>query len=599
MRSLLDRLRHDTGLAALVLAVAAAIALYAPTLARGLVDYDDSFMIADNWIVQDMSWSSLRTIFFDIDLGSPARFALSPEYLPVRDLSIMFDVAIWGEWYPGFHLTNLALYLSAIVVWFAAFEAFGIERKVAGLAILIWAVHPTHAESVAWLAERKGLLAALFAGAACLAYARFRAGRHAGWLAVAALTAVAAVWSKAPAVFAIAALAGLELALPTKRVSRARSLVGLGVLAVVSAAAFVPVVYLATSSSVIGTDAAGPASRLAMVFGVHGFYLQLAAMVHSNAVSYPISLEGPSVVQIVLGAAGIGFALVVVFAPRRYAWSPSDAFRACAILWLVTYLPFSHAIVPLQMIVVADRYMLFPTLGLALGFAVAVQRISSARARRALIGVVVVAAAMRTFDAQSNWRDGRTLWERAVQSNPHDGDAWSAYADAMTKAGNPVGAAQVTSRGLKLSRSPRLLLRKALILLEHGNRHDGLLAMRDAAEAGEARAMSNLALLLLEVGQREEAIEWSRRGASAMPMYAPAMRALGRVTLASGNTAEALFAFTRAYGLEPRSCVNRFNLALAQIARGLTAEAREHLRACADNLLLGDRVRAELATLPP
>ena len=599
MRSLVERLRRDPGLAAVVLAVAAVIALYAPTLGRGLVDYDDSFMIADNWIVQDLSWSSLRTIFFDIDLTSPARFALSPEYLPVRDVSIMLDVAIWGDWYPGFHLTNLTLYLAAIVVWFAAFEAFGIERKVAGLAILVWAVHPTHAESVAWLAERKGLLAALFTGVASLGYARFRAGRDARWLALAALTAVAAVWSKAPAVFAIAALAGLELALPLKRVSRMRSLVGLAVLALVSAAAFVPVVYLATSSSVIGTDAAGPASRIAMVFGVHGFYLQLAAMVHSNAVSYPISLEGPSVVQIALGVVGVGLALVAAFAPRRYAWSPSDALRAAAIFWLVTLLPFSHAIVPLQMIVVADRYMLFPTLGLALGFAVVSLRISSVRARRALIGVVVVAAAMRTCDAQSNWRDGRTLWERATQSNPGDGEAWSAYADALTKAGDPAAAMLATSRGLKLSRAPRLLLRKALILIEHGYRRDGLRAMRDAAEAGEARAMSNLALLLLEVGQNNEAIEWSRRGAVAMPMYAPAMRALGRVALATGNTAEALTAFTRTFALEPRSCTNRYNLALAQIASGITTEARELIRDCAGNFVLGERVRAMLETLPP
>src|SRR5262249_32952074 len=245
--------------------------------------------------------SSLYTIFFDLD--SPRRFTLSPEYLPIRDLSIMLDSAIWGTAYEGFHLTNVVLYLASIALFYAMLTGFGVDKTIAGIAALVWALHPSHAESVAWITERKGLLGIAFALACGTTYARFRAGGSARWLALAMVTAVCAVWSKAPAAFAVAALAGLELVLPARRVSWRRSLAALAAIGTLAMLAFVPVVMLATSSSVVG--ASSHAGRLAMVLGVHGFYLRLAAMAMPNALSYPLASHGPSTVDIALGALGL------------------------------------------------------------------------------------------------------------------------------------------------------------------------------------------------------------------------------------------------------------------------------------------------------
>jgi hypothetical protein len=196
----------------LVAALVVAALLYAPTLGRGLTNYDDPWLYAANHVVQQPSWASLRMIFGDLD--ATHRYVLGAEYLPVRDLSVMLDYALFGDWYPGFHAMSLAIYLGAIALWYAALRAFGIERNLAGLALLVWAIHPSHAESVAWLAERKGVLAMMFAGAAALGYARYRGGARVRWLVLAALSAGCAVWSKAPAAFAIAALVPLECVLP-------------------------------------------------------------------------------------------------------------------------------------------------------------------------------------------------------------------------------------------------------------------------------------------------------------------------------------------------------------------------------------------------
>ena len=115
---------------------------------------------------------------------------------------------------------------------------FGIDRTIAGVALLLWAVAPSHAESVAWLAERKGVLAAFWLGVCTLGFATYRSGGRGRYLALAMISAVFAIWSKAPSAFGVAALAALELALPAKRITWRRSLGGLGAIAIVAAAAF-------------------------------------------------------------------------------------------------------------------------------------------------------------------------------------------------------------------------------------------------------------------------------------------------------------------------------------------------------------------------
>lgn len=578
-----------------LLAVAASLVIYLPALGYGIVKYDDAWLVRDNWIVQTLSWSSVETILFDLD--SPARYTLAPEYLPVRDLSVMLDFALWGERYAGFHLTNLALYLAAIGLWFALLIEFGVEHTVAGIALALWAVHPAHAESVAWLAERKGLLGMMFSGVAGFAFARFRAGRADGWLALAMLSAPCAVWSKAHAAFALAALAAFELVWPARRVSWRRSLLGLGCIAGVSLLAFAPVVWLATHAAVVGDEVRAPAGRSAMVLGVHGFYLRLAAGVLDNALSYPISTLGPSRVELGLGGAGLLAVLALAVLPARGRFRPPADVRGAAWLWIAGWLPVSHLILPLQMVFVADRYLLLPSMGLALGVAALLARIPTRLPRAATVSILLALASARASDARASWSSPIALWARAVDSNPDDGVAWSMYAEALADSGDLDLAAEVVDRGLARTRHSRLLLRSALLRLERGDRSGGRARMREAAVAGDGRAMSNHALLLLEDGEIDDALTWARRGVAAMNMYAPALRALGRVALAAKNMEEARSAFRLAFELEPRACTNRFNLALTELELQRPEAAREYVAPCARDPKLGTQSRAMLAEI--
>jgi tetratricopeptide (TPR) repeat protein len=118
--------------------------------------------------------------------------------------------------------------------------------------------------------------------------------------------------------------------------------------------------------------------------------------------------------------------------------------------------------------------------------------------------------------------------------------------------------------------------------------------MRRAAEAGEGRAMSNLALLLLEDKQPAEALDWAAKGVAATPMHGPAYMTYGKVALAAGKAEVAYDAFMRAFELAPNDCNNRYNLALAELETKRFAASREHVTSCTSDPKLAARSRALL-----
>ena len=108
------------------------------------------------------------------------------------------------------------------------------------------------------------------------------------------------------------------------------------------------------------------------MLGVHGFYARLAGMTLPNAISYPIDTLGPSTIDIALGATWLVLVLAVASAPRLGPWRPTPVVRGAALLWLVGWFPASRIVLPVRMVIVSDRYLQLPTLGVALELAAAV-----------------------------------------------------------------------------------------------------------------------------------------------------------------------------------------------------------------------------------
>ena len=153
------RVPNQVLLLAIILASSVLLA-YWPALSAGFI-WDDDAWLTQNPLVP--AADGLWRIWFTMD--SPS------QYFPMVYTTFWVEYALWGMRPSGFHLTNVALHiLNALLLW-----KLLRELKLPGcwLAAAIFALHPVHVESVAWITERKNVLSMLFSLASALAWIRF------------------------------------------------------------------------------------------------------------------------------------------------------------------------------------------------------------------------------------------------------------------------------------------------------------------------------------------------------------------------------------------------------------------------------------------
>ncbi len=150
--------------AALLLAGTAA-AVFWPLLGAPFLPYDDQVYVTDNPRVKaGLTWANARWAFTDLSFGF---------YYPLTWLSHMADVALFGLDPRGHHGVSVLLHLGAALLLFAFLDRATGRTGPSLFSALLFAVHPLHVESVAWIAERKDVLSTFFFFGALLAYAAY------------------------------------------------------------------------------------------------------------------------------------------------------------------------------------------------------------------------------------------------------------------------------------------------------------------------------------------------------------------------------------------------------------------------------------------
>jgi hypothetical protein len=155
----------------LILLFLGSFALYAKTTTFGFLStWDDGWNVIHNSQIQDLSTAHLASIF-----GSTYHGA----YHPLSLLSYALEHTIWGLAPGGYHATNAFLHaLNTCLVLLLVARLTG-RSGLSLLAATLFAVHPVNVENVAWVSERKTLLATAFGLASLLVYLQhLDSGRH-------------------------------------------------------------------------------------------------------------------------------------------------------------------------------------------------------------------------------------------------------------------------------------------------------------------------------------------------------------------------------------------------------------------------------------
>jgi Flp pilus assembly protein TadD len=170
-------------LAALVLAA------YFPALQAGFI-WDDDQYVTGNLTLR--SPAGLRDIWLKPEA--------TPQYYPLVHTLFWLEYRMWGLWPAGFHLVNILIHGANALLLFLLLRRLSVSWAWAAAAL--FALHPVHVESVAWVTELKNVLSGLFYLSAMLAYFRFDPPqddgppRQFGYYALALLLFLCALLSK-------------------------------------------------------------------------------------------------------------------------------------------------------------------------------------------------------------------------------------------------------------------------------------------------------------------------------------------------------------------------------------------------------------------
>ena len=382
LKTLADKVRPHLLPAVLLLVITAAI--YCRVLGHDfLLNWDDNEYVLDNDAVYGISISHIQRVFGSYYVGN---------YAPVQMLSYMLDYELWGLWPGGFLLTNILLhFLNGLMLYGLLFTIYR-DRLLAATAAAIFLFHPLQVESVAWISQRKNLLAMLFFLLAWRGYIAFRdkEGRHAWYYYAGALAAfLLALLSKSVAViFPLVILLYDRCFYPPGRRQRLADKLPFIALATLTAA-----LALRTQSVECGcgrvpfghyggsvlatmlTMAPVWCRYLGMLFWPANLSAMYDPAIHKT-IDMPVALA-------LLLLAGAGYiCLMLLKADRRTGFWP--------LLFLIGFLPVSQ-IVPLVTLM-NDRYAYFPLLGAAvMGGIGAVKLRERLGSSRKFLGIVLIA----------------------------------------------------------------------------------------------------------------------------------------------------------------------------------------------------------------
>ena len=151
--------------------VALAFVAYVPCLRAGFI-WDDDTYVTRNFLLTSLA--GLRRIWVPLE---------TIQYYPLVFSSFWMEHALWGFEPLGYHITNIALHAGNALLVFWLLRALQIPGAL--LAAAIFAVHPVHVESVAWVTERKNVLSGFFYLASLLSYLHFTRDRSTRWYVLA------------------------------------------------------------------------------------------------------------------------------------------------------------------------------------------------------------------------------------------------------------------------------------------------------------------------------------------------------------------------------------------------------------------------------
>ncbi len=558
--------------AALLLAV---VLTYQPAW-NGRWIWDDRIQVT--W-PQLYSWHGLYRIWFDV--------LATPQYYPLSFSAFWVEHKLWGDATLGFHLVNIFLHATAALMVMLILRRLAVPG--AYLAAAIFALHPVHVESVAWITELKNTLSGVFYLGAMLLYLRFDQTRNARWYLAAFGLFVLALLSKTATVM-LPAVLPVIFWWQRGRLSWKRDLLPLAPFFLTSAVAGMMTIWVERNTGAVGSEFnLGLIERCLLAGRVMWFYLGKLFWPVDMVFIYPRWNVSRTVWWQYLFPVAVLLLLAVLWRLRWRGRGPLAGllFFAATLFPVLGFLNVYFFLFSF----VADHFQYLASLGIitlfSAGVALLLERAEGWGRVMGQMGclALLLALAVLSWRQSRMYADAETPYRTTIDRNP---DCWMAH--------NNLGNA-LTSRGQideAMAHYRQALEIKPDYVEAHNNLGNALAGRGQFEEAiahyrkaleiqpDYAATYNNFGFTLAGRGQVEAAIALYRRALEIQPDFAMAHYNLSLALAGRGQVAEAIAHYRQALEIQPDYAAAHYNLGLALAGRGQVAEAIAHYRNALD-----------------
>ena len=584
--------------------VAITLVAYAGVFQNDFVDFDDNIYVTDN--PQTRAGLSL----------AGARYALntfdSGNWIPLTWLSFQLDTSLFGRQAWGYHLTNLVLHCLNVLLLYAWLTRVTRLRAQALIVAVLFAVHPLHVESVAWIAERKDVLSAFWLMMTLLAYEQYSGRPTLGKYLIVCASFTLGLLSKSMLVTLPILLLVVDIWLP----HRGHQVDQSGGLADQSArcsfkwlvAEKVPLLVLSLIDGIVTIIAQVAVQtrwpfwiRLGNAIRAYSWYLMQTVWPSALSVYYPHPVNQLNWWSVLLSA--IPLIVITIYVALNGSRRPQLWFG-----WLLYLISLSPVIglVQVGFQAYADRYSYIPHIGLLLMIVAEVRHwtgrsLLGRNAMLAVLSIVVMVYSGMTMAQIRVWRSTDTLWARALAVDPEN---WFAHLQVGNRRilGGQTDDVTLQHFGFVLKHDPKHAIALNNVGWISQSREDWPSAeeyYRRAIEVAPDYRLSvhNFVTVLKKQGRLMEGADLIERFANRHPTDSRIQNELGMVYVRQGRMEDAKTKFLQAVRADSHNRIARNNLALALSQLGQDREAKQQLETVLQQDAGDVNARVNLGTL--